>query len=223
MAKNQPIRRWYYLDMKKAVANGNDCEDAVLSIPEDRRLKAFGGEIVLDVTTPEHEYAADLFPINQVFRSAHWRQAYSEHWNFDRDKMRLFNEFELEVIKRFEQYQLPVIELKRETPKEAVCLVFERVNTGGVALTVFELLTATFAADDFLLRDDWNKRELLMRSHHPVLCSLQSDDFLQAIALLVTQERRRADLARAIPAHELAGITCKRKDILGLEVADWQR
>lgn len=222
-AKNQPIRRWYYLDMKKAVANGNDREDAVLSLPEDRRLKAFGGEIVLDVTTPEREYAADLFPVNQIFRSADWRQAYSEHWNFDRDKMRLFNEFEREVIKRFEQYQLPVIELKRETPKEAVCLVFERVNTGGVALNVFELLTASFAADDFQLRDDWNKREQRLKRQHPVLRSLQSDDFLQAIALLVTQERRRADLARAIPAHEVAGISCKRKDILRLEVADWQR
>jgi hypothetical protein len=137
--------------------------------------------------------------------------------------MRLFNEFEREVIKRFEQYQLPVIELKRETPKEAVCLVFERVNTGGVALNVFELLTATFAADDFPLRDDWNKCEQRLKSQRPVLRSLQSDDFLQAIALLVTQERRRADLARAIPAHEVAGISCKRKDILRLEVADWQR
>ena len=38
--------------------------------------------------------------------------------------MSLFDDFEDEVIKRFEQYQLPVIELKKETPKEAVCLVF---------------------------------------------------------------------------------------------------
>lgn len=53
------------------------------------------------------------------------------------------------MIKRFEQYQVPVIELKRETPKEAVCLVFERVNTGGVALTVFDLLTASFAAENY--------------------------------------------------------------------------
>ena len=36
--------------------------------------------------------------------------------------MRLFNEFERDVIKRFEQYQVPVIELKKEAisgfPKE---------------------------------------------------------------------------------------------------------
>ena len=91
------------------------------------------------------------------------------------------------MIKRFEQYQVPVIELKKETPKEAVCLVFERVNTGGVPLTVFELLTAAFAADDFQLRDDWNAREARLKQQHPVLRNLQSDDFLQAISLLVTQ------------------------------------
>ncbi|MBC8425159.1 DUF262 domain-containing protein [bacterium] len=221
-AKGKSIRRWYYIDMKKAVTNDDDREDAVLSVPEDRHVKAFGGEITLDVTTPKREYGADLFPVNRIFDSADWRQAYSEHWNFDRDKMRLFNEFEREVIKRFEQYQVPVIELKRETPKEAVCLVFERVNTGGVALNVFELLTASFAADDFQLRDDWNAREHHLKSQHPVLRNLQSDDFLQAISLLVTQTRRRDALGRGIGADKAPGITCKRKDILKLEVGDWQ-
>jgi hypothetical protein len=221
-AKGKPIRRWYYLDMKQAVTRDDDREDAVLSVPEDRQVKTFGGEITLDVTTPEREYAADLFPVNRIFDSAEWRQAYTEHWSFDRDKMRLFNDFEREVIKRFEQYQLPVIELKKQTPKEAVCLVFERVNTGGVALSVFELLTASFAADDFQLRDDWSAREQRLKGQHPVLRGLQSDDFLQAITLLVTQTRRRDALAAGIALDKAPGISCKRKDILKLEVTDWQ-
>ena len=49
----------------------------------------------------------------------------------------------------------PVIQLQRETSQEAVCLVFERVNTGGVPLSVFELITAIYAADGYILRDDW--------------------------------------------------------------------
>ncbi|MEX2583831.1 MAG: DUF262 domain-containing protein [Gemmatimonadota bacterium] len=220
-AKGKAIRRWYYIDMKQAVRPEADREDAVLSVPEDRLVKAFGGEITLDVTTPERECALDLFPVNRIFGSADWRQAYSEHWNFDRDKMRLFNDFEREVIKRFEQYQLPVIELKKETPKEAVCLVFERVNTGGVALTVFELLTAAFAADDFQLRDDWNAREKRLKEGHPVLRGMQNDDFLQAISLLATHARRRAAIAAGAPTDKAPGISCKRKDILKLEVADW--
>ena len=221
-AKGKPIRRWYYLDMKQAIEPEADQEDAVLSVPEDRQVRAFGGKITLDMTTPEHEYAAEFFPVNRIFDSAEWRQAYGEHWNFDAHKMRSFNEFERHVIKRFEQYQVPVIELKKETPKEAVCLVFERVNTGGVALTVFELLTASFAADDFQLRDDWDAREVRLKQRHPVLHNLQSDDFLQTISLLVTLARRHAALSGGTPTDKAPGISCKRRDILRLEVTDWQ-
>ena len=221
-AKGKPIRRWYYLDMKQAIEPEADQEDAVLSVPEDRQVRAVGGKITLDMTTPEHEYAAEFFPVNRIFDSAEWRQAYSEHWNFDADKMRSFNEFERDVIKRFEQYQVPVIELKKETPKEAVCLVFERVNTGGVALTVFELLTASFAADDFQLRDGWNKRDGRLKQRHPVLHNRQSDDFLQTISLLVTRARRHAALSGGTPTDKAPGISCKRRDILRLEVSDWK-
>jgi len=221
-AKGKPIRRWYYFDMKKAVSNEDDREDAVLSVPEDRKVKAFGGEVTLDVTTPEQEYAKDLFPANRIFQSAEWRQSYNRYWKYAPEKIQLYDEFEREVIKRFEQYQVPVIELKKETPKEAVCLVFERVNTGGVALNVFELLTASFAADDFQLRDDWNAREQRLKSKHPVLRNLQNDDFLQAISLLVTQARRREALAAGATVDNAPGISCKRKDILKLEVSDWQ-
>jgi len=221
-AKGKAVRRWYYLDMKKAVTNDDDREDAVFSVPEDRQVKAFGGEITLDVSTPEREYAADLFPVNRIFQSAEWRQAYNKHWSYAPENIQLYDAFEREVIKRFEQYQVPVIELKKETPKEAVCLVFERVNTGGVALNVFELLTASFAADDFQLRDDWNAREQRLKGQHPVLRNLQSDDFLQAISLLVTQTRRREALAAGTTADKAPGISCKRKDILKLEVTDWR-
>ncbi len=220
-AKGKTIRRWYYLDMKKAVTSDDDREDAVLSVPEDRLVKSFGGEVTLDVTTPEREYAADLFPANRIFRSAEWRQAYNQYWNYAAEKIQLYDAFEREVIKRFEQYQVPVIVLRKETPKEAVCLVFERVNTGGMELNVFDLLTASFAADDFQLRDDWYARVRRLSSYR-VLKGLQSTDFLQAISLLVTQARRREALASGTSADSAPGISCKRKDILKLGVADWK-
>ncbi|MBM3321757.1 MAG: hypothetical protein FJY73_13925 [Candidatus Eisenbacteria bacterium] len=208
--------------MKRALANEDDREEAVLSVPEDRLVKTFGGEIALEVRTAEREYEQDMFPANRIFASAEWRQAYNRHWRYDPEKIQLFDTFEREVIKRFEQYQVPVIELKKETPKEAVCLVFERVNTKGMALTVFELLTASFAADDYQLRDDWNAREHQLKSRHPVLKGLQSDDFLQAVSLLVTKTRRREAIETAAAIDKAPGISCKRKDILKLEVADWK-
>ena len=220
--KNRPVRRYYYIDIKRAVQLEADREDAVLSVPEDGLIRAFGGDVTLNVTTHTCEYAADLFPVNQMFHSSEWRQAYYKHWKYDPKKIKLFDRFENEVIKRLEQYHVPVIELKKETPKEAVCLVFERVNTGGVALTVFELLTASFAADNFPLRDDWNDRENRLKTQYPVLHNLQSDDFLQTISLLVTLARRRSALNGGTTADQAPGISCKRKEILKLEVADWQ-
>src|SRR5262249_55624544 len=110
-AKGKPIRRWYYLDMKKAIADDDDREDAVLSIPEDKQVKAFGGEITRDLTTAEHEYAADIFPANRIFASAEWRREYNKYWNHDAAKSDLFDRFEAQVIDNFKQYQLPIIEL----------------------------------------------------------------------------------------------------------------
>ena len=222
-AKGKKISRWYYIDMNEIIRAEADREEAILSIPEERIRKTSGNVIDLDITRPAYEYEHDLFPVNQIFNSANWRTEYSEHWNYDKDKIQLFNTFELNVIKRFEQYQVPVITLDKETPKEAVCVVFERVNTGGVALTVFELLTASFAAEDYLLRKDWNARENRLKTKYPVLQKLQSDDFLQAISLLVTQTRRREALDSGLTKDTAPGISCKRREILKLNVADWKK
>ena len=210
--KGKSTKRWYYLDMKKCVNDVADREDAVVSVPEDRLVRRdFGREVVLDLSSPEREFENEMFPVQLTFDSAEWRQGYSEHWDFDRDKMRLFNNFEREVIKPFEQYNIPMIRLSKETPKEAVCLVFEKVNTGGVTLTVFELLTASFAADNFQLREDWNLREKRLKTERlRVLNNLQNDAFLQALTLLATKARPNR------------AIGCKRNDILGLNVEEYQ-
>ena len=151
-----------------------------------------------------------MFPLNQVFTSAEWRQGHNKYWGYSPTKIKLFNDFESEVIKRFVQYHVPVIELGKETPKEAVCLVFEKVNTGGVTLTVFELLTASFAADNFQLREDWDARKENL-SNQAVLRNIESTSFLQAITLLATKSRGTA-------------VSCRRRDILRLttdEYVEW--
>jgi hypothetical protein len=62
-----------------------------------------------------------------------------------------------------------VIVLKKETPREAVCTVFEKVDTGGVVLDVLELLTVTFAATEFGLRKDWEARYERLAEHKVLL------------------------------------------------------
>ena len=85
-----------------------------------------------------------MYPVSMVDNYDEWRTKFIEYWDYDRDKIKFWNEFEKKIIKGFNGYNLPVIVMKKENTKEAVCQVFEKVNTGGVSLTVFELLTASF-------------------------------------------------------------------------------
>jgi hypothetical protein len=93
-----------------------------------------------------------------------------------------------------------------------VCQVFEKVNTGGVTLTVFELMTATFAADNFNLRLDWETREDALHVHQ-VLHSIDATALLTAVTLLASYER-----------NQQAGspVSCKRKDVLKLKLEDFK-
>lgn len=71
----------------------------------------------------------------------------------------------------------------------AVATVFEKVNTGGLALNVFELLTATFAGDkehydqhgtDFRLNDDWQKTEAVGEDGADVPRTIQDAAFVES-------------------------------------------
>jgi hypothetical protein len=125
------------------------------------------------------------------------------------------------VIQRFQQYQIPLIIMRKQTPKEAVCQVFEKVNTGGVSLTVFELLTATYAADEYNLREDWETR-LKRLKKHKVLEGIESTEFLQAVTLLATRSRRLQSLTRGIALENAPGISCKRREILRLTLDEYK-
>ena len=221
-AKGKYIQRRYYIDMKSAL-NNSDREEAIISVPEDGIVKGFRREILVDVSTKEKEYQNGLFPAALLFDSAEWRQEYSKYWDYSPEKTKHFDKFESDVIKRFERYQIPVIKLSKETSKEAVCLVFEKVNTGGVSLTVFELLTATFAAENFQLRDNWRKREKHLKTSHPILKSLQNDDFLQAVSLIATYHQKQDAIKLKVGSDRAPAISCKRRDILRLTVDDYSK
>ena len=82
-------------------------------------------------------------------------------------------------------------------------LSLKKVNTRGVTLTVFELLTASFAADGFDLREDWEIRNERMKEEYSVLEGLDKVNFLQALTLLTVG-------------------SCRRKEILDLTTAKYQ-
>lgn len=221
--RKRRLSRWYYLDMEKALADPGDREEAIVSVPEDRVVRgAFGRSIELDLSTLDAECRAEMFPLSGIFDMASTNSWMVHYLQLDDDGMpeRLdrWNRFQREVLANFTGYVVPVIVLTKETPKEAVCTVFEKVNTGGVPLDVFELLTATYASDNFRLKDDWQSRRQRLRRRG--VNALESSDFLQAVTLLATQARK---LGWPGSDSDRPGVSCKRKDILRLSLDEYQK
>lgn len=222
--RKKPLEGWLYVDMQKALSEDVDREEAIRMLPVDRVVKNFRNEILEDYSTSEREFAAMLFPLNRVFDYDDWHMGYQEHWNYEREKLQMWNAFRQKVVERFTKYQLPVIELGKETDRQAVCQVFEKVNTGGVTLNVFELLTATYAADEFDLRKDWRERKAeISGPDFKVLKEVADTDFLQAVTLLATRENREQALAQGGDAERAPRIGCRRIDMLALRLDQYQR
>jgi uncharacterized protein with ParB-like and HNH nuclease domain len=164
--KKKKVRRWFYIDIRKALDQTVDREDAIVAVPEDKIERTdFGREITLDLSTPEREYAALMYPVSEVFDWDKWQDGFDEYWSGDQNrKVREdFRTFKRQVLENFKYYRVPVIALDRSTSKEAVCVVFEKVNTGGKPLDAFELVTAMYAASGHELRKDSRQQSLAAR------------------------------------------------------------
>ncbi len=217
-SRGKLMKRCYYVDMRLALEGDDRLDEAVFSMPADRTERTdFGRVVVRDLSTEDKERAAECFPVRLLFADA-------MSWLFDLEDRDLARDFNAALIKPAGTYNIPAIELDKETSKSAVATVFEKVNTGGLALNVFELLTATFAGDrqyferygtDFRLNDDWKETQLKLGAY-PVLGSLENTDFLQAVTLLATRKRNLADTS-ARPA----AVSAKREDVLKLSLDDY--
>ena len=237
--KNKKVKRWFYIDIRKALDPSADREDAIAGVPEDRLIKKdFGREIVLDLSSPEHEYASLMYPVSQVFDWDHWQDGFDEFWPGDQNKSIRdeFRTFKKQVLENFKMYRVPVIALDRSTSKEAVCVVFEKVNTGGKALDAFELVTAMYAAAGHELRKDWygddgtkGRHRRFAETFRPagqdsgIIAAVSNTDFLQAISLFHTRDRRRAAEEAGKQGKDLPAVTGNRQALLNLPLEEYKR
>ena len=225
--KGKAISRHYYIDIATALEDDR-LEDAFISVPADKKKKSnFDRDIDLDLSTTELEVKNFHFPCSEILSSDSWEEALHDHAP---EKFSDFMAFRKKVLTAFRSYQLPAITLGKATSKEAVCLVFEKVNTGGVPLSVFELVTATFAADGFNLRDDWFgskergvKGRMSRLSKEPILKGIAAADFLQAISILKSSAMRKADIATGKKGKAVSAVSAKRATVLSLTLEDYQK
>ncbi len=209
--KGKDIQRYYYIDIEKALDPDVDRVEAIVSVPETRMVTSnFGRDIDLDLSTPDKEFEHKMFPLNIILdtpKTFLWQQEYLKYHN--NTVVTEYMDFQTKIIMPVIQYKMPVILLDKNTPKEAVCQVFENVNTGGVSLTVFELVTAIFAMDDFELRKDWEERQKKYFDGD-LLSVITATDFLTACTLLSTYKNGGT-------------VSCKKKDVLNLSLAEYKK
>lgn len=221
-SERKTLRRFYYLDIARALAAGEELEDAILGLPESRIRR--DDVLTIDLSDRSKEFEAGCFPLNLAFdqgEAMKWLWDYQAHWQGQGNpRADQANAFMGRILQPLQSYQMPTIRLGRETSREAVCLVFEKVNVGGKKLDAFELVTAIFAGspDPLNLREDWAARFHRIRTGKglgmPVFDHLRGFDFLQAVSLAATHAARKAGTA--------AQVSCKREALLGLSLADFR-
>ncbi len=118
-----------------------------------------------------------------------------------------------------------------------MCVVFEKVNTGGKALDALELFTAMYAAEGYgELRKDWygyketkGRHRLFAETLRPaqadtgIIANVSNTDFLQAVSLFYTRERRREAENAGKKGKELPAVTGNRQALLNLPLQAYKR
>ncbi len=217
--KSKKNELFYYVDMKKAIAsvkNSSEVEDIVISVPPSKKLKSKG--VNWDLSTPEKEFAADMFPLNKIFGGTrHWLRSYEKFHDDDRAEQ-FADDFDEKIISKISSYEIVAIILEKNTSLEAVCKIFENVNRGGEKLGTFDLLTSIFAAkkdengEPVKLRKDW---EAVQKNFEDkglnILKVVDCSDFITALTLFVSYRNRSGKNS----------VSCKGEDILKLKFEDY--
>lgn len=220
-ARGKLLDRKSFINVAGAVADPDRVEEAVIAVPPDGKIKTnFDRDVVLDLSTTEKQYENGYFPVALLYNANENFQ-----WMMEYPDKELSMQFHKLYVQAASQYQIPAIELDKETDKAAVATVFEKVNIGGLPLNVFELLTAVFAGDgsyyaktgqDFRLNDDWLETRKLWENY-PVLDKVENTDFLQAVTMLSSLKKQQA----VAEGNRKIAVTAKREDVLRLTLDDY--
>ena len=148
-----------------------------------------------------------------------------------------FRTFKRQVLENFKYYRVPVISLDRSTSKEAVCVVFEKVNTGGKPLDAFELVTAMYAADratscartGTATKRRKGRQRRFADTLRPadteagIIAGVCNTDFLQAVSLSIRASAGARPSRPGKQGKELPAVTGNRQALLNLPLEAYKQ
>lgn len=172
-----------------ALMNGDDIETAV---------KAYTVSKAKQWSTTAGQARSLMFPLARIQQFADWKDEVVEaRKDLDSEGIKALryylNRVESAIIQPIRTYQFPTTTLSESTPTEAVCTIFETLNSTGIKLSVFELISARAFAQGERLRERWSAT----LERNPVLEDFAIDPYyiLQAIALRADLVPRRGVVA----------------------------
>jgi hypothetical protein len=207
-------KRKFFLDLKSVEENRFEDSIKYFTEREVNKLKLRD----LNVQTERN-----LLPFNIIISEealTAWKNLYSKKRILNSNPPERTSELLLEEISKFEKnfqhrgkpidnllkYKYHYVELPPELTMEAVATIFEKLNTTGQPLNIFEILTAKFYKR-INLREKWKNA----KEESPLLNSFSKDEKDTSIPVLIL---KTILLKKSITESDQSALECKRKNLL---------
>ena len=191
----------YFFSFKKYLET-EDIEEAIIYERRDR------GEKYYDTLENQAKYG--VLPLQVIFggKGYHkWvrdiqneiekRETDGKQVGFINSQIDEIDEIYEMYIEPIEAYKFPVVTLPDTTSLEAVCTIFETLNSTGVRLSVFDLLAARFFSQKENLRQMWS--DALTETKHLEEFEIDPYYILQVVSANVKNSIKRSDVLKLTP------------------------
>lgn len=164
--KDSVQRRWFFVDLNLLLDDPYDDE-----VVFDRSKRELDG-----LDKPEVQYERRILPCTRLLRSRdfyNWRDGF-EDWLQDHDPesrgtyREEWRDSWTEAVSNFQTFEVPLVELPQVNDSDPdsigrVCAIFEKLNSTGVDLSVYDLLTARLYRSGIRLHNLWDEACLTHR------------------------------------------------------------
>lgn len=158
--KGTKLRRWFFIDLD-LLSRDSDHDDIVIE-----RSK----RDIDDLLTSAAQYQRHLLPCTVLLRPADfykWRDGFEDWVRANQPEKEAIFRSEWRqawqiIVDRVQNFEVPLVELPRvaENDNDAmgrVCAIFEKLNSTGVDLSVYDLLTARLYRSQIALHKLWEE------------------------------------------------------------------
>jgi hypothetical protein len=193
----------FFIDLKKLLESDDFAEpvDLVISMPRSQAERR-------GLLKSNEQFQNWYFPLFEFVNFHDWLDKFEEslrsRLDFPQDKVLEIKRRLREFLKQvWEKFEIPIIKLPQDMQLVDVAKIFEKLNSTGVLLTVFDLLNARMVKHNIRLRDLWDNA----RDSFPLIKQFSEGNerfpvyVLQTVALLRDKSTKSWELLKLEPKN----------------------